>query len=199
MGRHSSAAFFDLDDTLIDTRGVLLPAALRRVADATGLAVERLDRTGKRIDEVLAGIDEVTPEQRGKAAAAWYSPEVPPLEPLPGARETLEALRGRMFLFLVTRGDPPRQGKKIERCGLGPLFDEIAIRAIEGDGSKRDDFVRLMEAHGLGPERCAVIGDDPRDELRIAAELGCLVIDVHATPLRDIVRTLDEAGYLPPT
>ena len=34
---------FDLDDTLIDTRGVLLPAALRRVSEATGLP---LDPTG---------------------------------------------------------------------------------------------------------------------------------------------------------
>lgn len=196
MARHSSAAFFDLDDTLIDTARVLLPAALQRVADATGLARERLDATGKKINEVLRHVTELTPELRDRAAAAWYAPDVPELTPLPGARETLVVLQGKLLLFLVTRGDPRRQQLKIERCGLGPFFDEIAIRPIEGEGSKRDDFVRLMQRHGLAPERCAVVGDDLRDELRHAAELGCLTLHVRETSLVDVPARLLEAGFL---
>jgi HAD superfamily hydrolase (TIGR01509 family) len=192
--RHSSAVFFDLDDTLIDTRRCLLPAALQRVADATGIAREQLDATGKRIEEVLRNVRGLTDAQREAARAAWYAPVVPALEPLPHAREILDELAGRLLLVLVTRGHPARQRRKIERCGLGPCFDEIVIRPFEAPGSKRDDFARLMEAHGLAPERCAVVGDDEQDELEHGADLGCLVLKVPEVALADIPRRLREAG-----
>jgi HAD superfamily hydrolase (TIGR01509 family) len=185
---------FDLDDTLIDTRRVLLPASLRRVADAIGVDAARLDATGKRIDEVLAGVPGLSPQQRSAAAAAWYSPEVPPLEPLPGAREMLAALKGKAVLCLLTRGDPERQKRKIERSGLGPMFDEIVIRAIEEAGTKGDDLRRLMARHGVAADRCVVIGDDPRDELRHAAGLGCRTIRVPDVPLPAVPERLRGLG-----
>ncbi len=196
MRRDSTLVVFDLDDTLIDTRNVLLPLALKRVADATGLPIERLDARGKRIDEVLAGVPGVTPEQREAAAKAWYRPEVPPLTPFPGARDVLESLRGRVHLVLLTRGDPVRQKRKIEQCGLGPLFDEIVIRPIEAPGSKRDDLEALLKRHGIGASRCGVIGDDDRDELKHARDLGCVAIKVPETPLAGILAALTRAGLL---
>ncbi|MHC4972875.1 MAG: HAD family hydrolase [Planctomycetota bacterium] len=194
--RHSSAVFFDLDDTLIDTRHRLLPAALQRVADATGIAREHLDATGKRIEEVLRNVGGLTPAQLDAARAAWYAPVVPELEPLPGAREVLAELAGRLLLVLVTRGHPVRQRRKIEQCGLGPCFDEIVIRPFEAPGSKRDDFARVMAAHGLLRGRCAVVGDDERDELRYGRELGCLVLKVPEVALADVPRRLRAAGIL---
>jgi HAD superfamily hydrolase (TIGR01509 family) len=194
--KHSSAVFFDLDDTLIDTRHRLLPAALQRVAAATGIARERLDATGKKIEEVLKNVGGLTPAQRDAAKAAWYTPDVPALEPLPGAREVLDELAGRLLLVLVTRGHPARQREKIERCGLGPCFDEIIIRPFEASGSKRDDFARVMNAHGLAPGRCAIVGDDERDELRYGAELGCLVLKAPEVALAEVPRRLREAGIL---
>jgi FMN phosphatase YigB (HAD superfamily) len=179
---------------LIDTRGLLLPLALQRVAEATGLAVDALDPTGKKIDEVLSGIENVTPELRAAAAAAWYDPAVPELTPYPGARELLESLRPRVHLYLLTRGSPERQRNKVVRTGLGPLFERIVIRPIEQPGSKRDDILALLD--GRPPERCAVIGDDPRDELKHARELGCLAIEVPATPLGEIEHILADAGLL---
>lgn len=194
--RHSSAVFFDLDDTLIDTRRCLLPAALQRVADATGIARERLDATGKKIEEVLRHVPGATAEQVEAARAAWYAPVVPPLEPLPGARALLEELSGRVLLVLVTRGHPARQRRKIEQCGLGRFFDETIIRPFEAPGSKRDDLARVMEAQGLAPDRCAVVGDDERDELRYGRELGCLVLKVPDVELASVPRRLREAGIL---
>src|SRR5262245_34157928 len=196
MKRDSTLVVFDLDDTLIDTRNVLLPLALKRVVDATGIPLERLDARGKRIDEVLAGVPELTQEQREAAAKAWYRPEVPPLTPFPGARELLEGLRGRVRLVLLTRGDPVRQKRKIEQCGLGPLFDEIVIRPIEAPGSKRDDLEALLARHGIGASRCGVIGDDDRDELRHARDLGCVAIKVPDTPIAGIAEALRRAGLL---
>jgi len=196
MGRDSTLVVFDLDDTLIDTRNVLLPLALKRVADATGIPVPRLNPRGKKVDEVLAGIEGVTPEQREAAAEAWYRPEVPPLTPFAGARELLEGLKGRVRLVLLTRGAPERQKRKIAQCGLGPLFDEIVIRAIEAPGSKRDDLEGLLRCHGIAPSRCGVIGDDDRDELKHARELGCVAIKVPETPISGIEGALRRAGLL---
>lgn len=193
----AGAVFFDLDDTLIDTRNRLLPAALQRVADATGIALERLDATGKRIEEVLRHVPGVTPEQVDAAKAAWYAPIVPELEPLPGARAALDELAGRVLLVLVTRGHPARQRRKIERCGLGACFDEIVIRPFEAPGSKRDDFARVLRAHAIAPERCAVVGDDERDELRYGRDLGFLVLKVPEVALVDVPQRLREAGILP--
>lgn len=186
---------FDLDDTLIDTRHALLPDALRRTAAAAGLPVERLDAKGKTIDEVLAGAD-LPADRREAAAAAWYAPEVPPLAPLPGAREVLGALRGRVHLVLLTRGRPERQRNKIAACGLGPLFDAVVIRPIGEPGSKRDDLEALIERHALPPGRCAVIGDDERDELAHALALGCLAVKVPDVALAAIPPLLRDAGLL---
>ncbi len=188
------AVIFDLDDTLIDTKGVLLPASLGRVAAATGIAVDRLDARGKRIDEVLKPVPDVTEEQQRAAAAAWYDPEVPPLDPLPGALPLLRALRGRVTLVLLTRGNPARQRNKIARSGLGGYFDEIVIRPIEAPGSKRDDLERLRAAHGP----CVVIGDDPRDELHHASALGMPTLRVPEVPLASILPRLERLGVLGP-
>lgn len=196
MRRDSTLVVFDLDDTLIDTRNVLLPLALKRVADATGIPVARLNRRGKRIDEVLVGIEGVTQAQREAAAEAWYRPDVPPLTPFPGARQLLEGLKGRVRLVLLTRGAPERQKRKIAQCGLGPCFDEIVIRAIEAPGSKRDDLEALLERHGIGASRCGVIGDDDRDELKHARELGCVAIKVPETPISGIEAALARAGLI---
>ena len=66
-----AVAIFDLDDTLIDTRGVLLPAALERVSRAIGVPKDRLNARGKRIGEVLAGLEGLEPEALRAAAEAW--------------------------------------------------------------------------------------------------------------------------------
>ena len=191
-----ACVIFDLDDTLIDTRNVLLPLAMERVARAIGVPVDRLNHRAKKIDELLAPIEGLSEEQRAKAAAAWYEPEVPPLEPLPGARELLDRLRGRVRLFLLTRGDPDRQRAKVAQCGLGPYFEDVVIRPIEGPGSKRDDIEAILGRIRIPPTRCAVVGDDPADELRIAEELGCTAIQVPETPLSDVAETLVLRGLL---
>jgi len=192
----NSLAVFDLDDTLIDTRGLLVPAALRAVARAAGVPEERLRAGGKRIDEILAGIEGLDEARRAAAAAAWYDPEVPPIDLMPGARTMLAALRGRIHLALLTRGDPRRQDNKIEACGARPLFEAVRIRPIEEPGTKADDLRDLMNAFGVAPPRTVVIGDDPRDELRHGRALGCRVLLVPEVSLDEIPVQLQQMGLL---
>ncbi|MHC4954188.1 MAG: HAD family hydrolase [Planctomycetota bacterium] len=191
-----SLVIFDLDDTLIDTQGVLLGPALVRVAATVGVDPARLDATGKRIDEVLAPLGELPADVTAAAARVWYDPTVPPLDPLPGARAMLESLRGRIHMALLTRGNPDRQQAKIAACGLADEFEDIRIRAIEEPGSKRDDIVAAAERFGVELARTAVVGDDPRDELRHADALGCAAIAVPETALGEIPARLAALGLI---
>ena len=187
---------FDLDDTLIDTRGTLLPEALRRTADSLGVAVEQLDPSGKTVEQVVSRLAPLARDRLEAARAAWYDPQVPPFEPLPGARDLLARLRGRVHLVLLTRGAEARQNNKIDATGLRRLFDEVVIRSVESDGSKRDDLRALMQRYGVPALRCVVVGDDPDDELAHAGDLGCRVIRVPEIPLPEIPDRLRAFGLL---
>jgi len=196
----NALAIFDLDDTLIDTRGQLLWPALERVAAVVGVPSDQLDATGKLIDEVLRPFLATIPEKTRKAAAAvWYDPSVPEIDPLPGARSMLEALNGRIHLALLTRGNPVRQSNKIDRCGLRDCFEAVRIRSIEEAGSKRDDIQALMEQFDVSAARTIVIGDDPRDELAHASALGCVAWQVPDVPLAEIAHRLRAGGWIGPS
>ena len=129
------------------------------------------------------------------ADRAWNSPDVPALDPVPGARELLAALRSQLLLFLVTRGREARQQNKIDRIGLRDAFDAIRIRS-PANGSKRDDFEALIAEWRLRPERCVVVGDDPSDEIAHGAALGMHTILVSALPLSMIPDQLKKWGIL---
>jgi len=194
----NALAIFDLDDTLIDTQGVLLLPALRRVAAIVGVDVDRLNHRGKAIDEVLEPLAALPADLRERAAEAWYDPTVPALDPLPGAREMLDMLRGRIHLALLTRGNPARQQAKIDSCGLRDAFAAIRIRVIEEAGTKRDDILALAREFDVSLARTVVIGDDPHDEIRHARALGCPVLPVPENALSDIPSRLADLGLVVP-
>ncbi len=192
----TALAVFDLDDTLIDTTGVLVPAALASVARAISRDITTLNARGKRIDEVLANVDGLTDAQQFAASAAWYVPAVPALNVLPGVDAMLDTLAGKIHLALLTRGNPERQWAKIRACKLELRFKSVCIRNIESEGSKADDLQSLMREFGVLAAKTAVIGDDPEDEIHHGAKLGCLTILVPETPIPAIVDRLKKAGLL---
>jgi FMN phosphatase YigB (HAD superfamily) len=190
-------AVFDLDDTLIDTTGVLVPAALAAVARAIERDVSTLNARGKHINEVLANVHDLTTAQHSAAAAAWYDAALPALSVLPGVDAMLDALTGNIHLALLTRGKAERQWAKIRACQLENRFESVRIRDIEGEGSKADDLRSLMKQFEVPPAKTAVIGDDPSDEIRHATNLGCFGILVPDTPIDSIIDRLKKARLLP--
>ena len=129
------------------------------------------------------------------ADRAWNSPDVPPLDPVPGARELLAELRPPLLLFLVTRGSAIRQQNKIDRIGVRDAFDAIRV-CPPVTGSKQDDFKTLMTDWRLRPERCVVVGDDPDDEIAHGDALGMHTILVSTMPLPAIPDQLRKWGIL---
>ena len=72
-----------------------------------------------------------------------------PVEPLPEAAETLEALAGRYRLVLITKGDLFDQERKLAASGLGDFFQAVEIVSDKTEAT----YARIFARHGDGPAR----------------------------------------------
>jgi putative hydrolase of the HAD superfamily len=93
---------------------------------------------------------------------------VHPVETLPGARETLEALAGSHRLVLITKGDLFDQERKLAASGLGDLFEAVEIVSDK----KAETYRRVFTRHGDGPERAMMIGNSLKSDVVPAIEAG---------------------------
>ena len=91
-----------------------------------------------------------------------------PVETLPGARETLEALADTHRLVLVTKGDLFDQERKLAASGLGDLFEAVEIVSDK----KAETYSRVFTRHGDGPERAMMIGNSLKSDVVPAIEAG---------------------------
>lgn len=133
---------FDLDDTLLDTSGALIPAAARRAIEVMTTAMhvpheaeawiarrQEILRADPRADVWLRlthGDEDVA--DLGRRAFFTHPIETLPDEALratPGAFEILEWAKARATLHLVTSGDATTQAKKVARLGIAHYFESI--------------------------------------------------------------------------
>ena len=91
-----------------------------------------------------------------------------PLELLEGVPETLSYLSGRHVLFLVTKGDPAEQMRKIEVSSLRHYFKGIEILPEKNDTV----FRGLLDKHGWNPDKTWMIGNSPRSDINPAISAG---------------------------
>ena len=71
-----------------------------------------------------------------------------PVELLPGARETLEALAPLHRLVLITKGDLRDQERKLAKSGIAKLLHAVEI-VSEKDAPT---YARVLSKHGIAPE-----------------------------------------------
>jgi putative hydrolase of the HAD superfamily len=91
-----------------------------------------------------------------------------PVETLPHARETLEALAASYRLVMITKGDLFDQERKLAESGLGELFD-----AVEIVSDKRvTTYSHIFSRHGDGPERSMMVGNSLKSDVVPAIEAG---------------------------
>lgn len=91
-----------------------------------------------------------------------------PVELLPQARQTLEALTGAYRLVLITKGDLFDQERKLAVSGLSPLFDAVEIVSDKSAASYR----RIFDRHGDGAARAMMIGNSLKSDVLPALEAG---------------------------
>ncbi len=91
-----------------------------------------------------------------------------PMQVLPGVAETVAYLAGRHELTLFTKGELEEQRLKVQRSGLEPHFDRVAV-VPEKDG---DAYRRLVDEHRFDPTRTWMIGNSPKSDINPALKAG---------------------------
>lgn len=86
---------------------------------------------------------------------------------IPGARETLRALHGRVPLHLVSGMPEDELVAVLARRGLTPFFASVA----GAPKHKREEFRRILGVEGLTPEEVLAVGDSTT-EFEAARDLG---------------------------
>ncbi|MCI0341968.1 MAG: HAD family hydrolase [Planctomycetales bacterium] len=177
----------DLDDTLFDCAGTLVPAAHRDAAAAlaaAGVPASAEAILAARLEvfaaDARADVDAAVCARYGVTDSriaevgrrAFLRREVPPIEPFPGVRETLAKLEGRVRRVLVSVGWPETQRRKVERLGLGPLLDRTLYLAPKSKGGKEVAFRSLLNTEGLRPAGALVVGNRLDDEIAAGKRLG---------------------------
>ncbi|MET0371185.1 MAG: HAD family hydrolase [Sphingobium sp.] len=91
-----------------------------------------------------------------------------PVDLFDGVEQTLEALRDRGQLVLVTKGDLLHQESKLAASGLGDLFSGIEIVSDKN----ADTFRRIFAQYDVAPHEAVMAGDSMRSDIRPALEAG---------------------------
>jgi len=91
-----------------------------------------------------------------------------PVELLDGVPETLEYLARRHLLFIVTKGDPGEQSRKIENSGLKGFFRDVEILREKNILT----YKGLLEARRWNPDNTWMIGNSPRSDINPALAAG---------------------------
>lgn len=203
MSALAPALLFDLDDTILALSATAMPAweaLCRRWAPRLGLAdpallfgalrganerywrdAERRRRGGdvEHARRVIVA-EAFRSLEIGDSAAAYemadtFSRErISTIVALPGAIETLAALRGRgRRMALVTNGLSRTQREKIERFSLAPYFDCIVVEEEIGAGKPSPrPFRHALAALGAAPSEAWMVGDNLAFDVAGAQQVG---------------------------
>lgn len=91
-----------------------------------------------------------------------------PIEPLPHAAETLEALSGSYRIILITKGDLFDQERKLAQSGLGDFFHAVEIVSDKGP----ETYARIFSQHGEGAASAMMVGNSLKSDVLPAIEAG---------------------------
>lgn len=202
------AVLFDVDDTLYPTTAFAAGArrkAMEAMAALPGVRIPA-DRLLEELREVIAEFgpnfdshydrllrrfpeEDLGGHPRGAlvaaGVAAYHDAKQGGMEPFPGVREVLGALRERSGLRLgvVTEGLEVKQFEKLLRLGLYGFFDPAGVAVSDSIGiSKPNPKLWLRACSGLGaePGECLYVGDNPEKDVLPARGLGMRTVRFRA-------------------
>lgn len=179
---------FDLDDTLIDTSGSILPGVLKnalKAMEGVGLSLANFNRSyeellrlntfhvssGEAIREFLE-INNAPAQCLDVALKAIYENPIfsEPIQPVEDAIEVLEELSVSHPLVLVTKGKEKIQREKMKQAGISTQFFTKLYFCTDGD--KKKIYQKVSEEMGISPLNAIVCGDRISLDLTPAKELG---------------------------
>lgn len=193
---HLKLLLVDLDDTLLHTSKLLVPAAHREAVlamMAAGLpgVIEvnlalRFELSGTMPPDQLcqAQLAQMGLREHPAAAAiveagnrAYFDRDVGPIEMEDGVEAMLRHLVAHLDCVLVTSGVPRTQKQKVDGLGLHFLH-EIVYVDVGGADLKYQAFAQQLEKRGLKPHEAVVVGDRPDSEIMAGAQLGTFTVRI---------------------
>ena len=200
------AFIWDLDGTLLDSYGCIV-SSLVCVAQECGAADTREEILKTVKQGSVTGYLRALSEQSGKEFAALYQlyreishGRMDEIGLIPGAVETLKALRdtgARHFVYTHRGGST---GPLLDRLGLTAFFEEIVTFEYGFQPKPSGDGVRyLVDKYALDKAETAYVGDRPLD-VACARDAGVQAVlylpedsCVELTGMEDrVIRTLEE-------
>lgn len=184
------AIAIDLDDTLIDTSGLLVPLAATRacrdmIQNGLSCSLEEcvdlraqlaVEHSHRELFTILARqVGSPHPADVGEVGAkAFYThTDIPsPLPLLPDAREALKVLKSKYKLFLVTSGVEVSQRTKIAHADLEREFEDIFIIDKFRNENKQTAFREILRRLDIQPAELLSVGNRLKEEIRLAKRLG---------------------------
>lgn len=179
---------FDLDDTLIDTSGVVTPFKMKE-------CLQQLEQSGVKFPDSTIALNDLLERNRTAlkskdaliAFAKSYHANEMQIQtalqklttPLPSsfqipmtphAQEILEHYRAQCPLAIVTGGHPPFQLDKLKKAGIDSSF--FSMIAVPEDSIKKPYYQALQEKLGIPSQEIWVCGDRIEMDLRPGYELG---------------------------
>lgn len=193
------ALLIDLDDTLFDERAYV-ESGFRHVATVLSeqdlaladrifaFMVKQLDKAGRgRIfDDTLDQFGLTAWQNKVPDLVQAYRHHKPDIAMYPRVRETLDRLKRRWRLGLVTDGTPIMQKRKVEALALENDFEAIVYCwEIEAPKPSPDGFLQAMAQLNADPQGTIIIGDNPTHDMDAARRIGCQSIRVRTGRYRD--------------
>jgi len=192
----TDAVIFDFDDTLVITNDLYDKARLQvfdvfRSLGFTGeeewaayleeADLKRVAETGylshacfpQAIDDTYrhfaARSGKNADEEQGKALMqlGWQVHFTRPTC-IEGAVELLEALHGKVRLFLLTQGDADTQEQRLQGSGLLPYFDGYAVVRKKDTAAYR----QFIERFSIQPSTSWMVGNSIRSDINPALSVG---------------------------
>jgi len=185
---------FDLDDTLIDTSGCIIPVkleeALQRMIEMglfvpdfqeAAALIKRLDRASESSQRTLSEFLEIMNADKRFLEAGLkevyenFSPELF-AAPLENALQVLNDLGELHRLALVTVGKEEQQHNKLKKAGIDSgIFSKIIVSET---ANKMPHYQLIIDEFGYAPSEVIVCGDRVERDLAPARELGCRTVQM---------------------
>jgi len=193
--------FIDADDTLwennihfnavvhgfcglLEARGVGRAAAAQRLVS---IERERTRMHGYGVDNFRLALEEACRQlvtgpcetELREIAALCAALRHRPVELLPRVEDTLDRLRRRHRIILMTKGDRDDQWRKLVRSPLRRTFHAIDV-VREKDP---DTYVQALRRHRARPGAAWMVGNSPKSDVAAALEAGLRAVFIphHAT------------------
>ena len=192
------AIIFDLDDTLYDFSNKIWPKAIEKslkIMIENGLSTDfdKAFNSALLLSDTLSTKELLEKIVRDSGSYDkrvleiglinyynWVFQEnlVKILKPFPDVLPTLESLKKRYKLILLTFGSEKAQSRKIEILGLKKFFDAIIVSKIKEDVDKTRCFKEVIEKFNFKPEEIISVGDKIDDEIKASNTFGIKTVRI---------------------